>query len=126
MYINDNLIPVKRLQLNVGMGRLVEVPKSKLFLRGPIPLDWLEVAAKLPGKSLNIAIALWWLHGLNKSSPLKLTKKSLEIMNVKRDAQRTALIHLENAGLISVVRKLGQRPIVCILDLSKNSLNQSN
>ena len=72
----DRGVPVKRLQLDASTGKLAESPKAALFLRGPIPLDWLGSAATLPGKTLHIGIALWWLHGMAKGKPFKLTQKA--------------------------------------------------
>ena len=122
MYIpsnSDRDIPVKRLQLDVVTGKLMPVPKKELFLRGPIPLEWLAVAAKLPGKTINVALALWWRHGMAKGKPFKLTQMALKAMNVERDAESAGLARLEQAGLIRVERKPGQRPIVSILDLTR-------
>ena len=111
----DRGVPVKRLQLDTTTGKLVESPKAALFLRGPIPLDWLGSAAALPGKTLNVGIALWWLHGMAKGKPFKLTQKALQTLNVERDAAGAALVRLEKAGLIRVVRKAGQRPTVSMV-----------
>ena len=111
----DRDVPVKRLQLDATTRKLVESPKAALFLRGPIPLDWLGSAAALPGKTLHVGIALWWLHGMAKGKPFKLTQKALQTLNVERDAASAALARLEQAGLIRVVRKLGQRPMVSVV-----------
>lgn len=110
----DREVPVKRLQLDATTRKLVESPKAALFLRGPIPLDWLGSAAALPGKTLHVGIALWWLHGMAKGKPFKLTQKALQTLNVERDAASAALVRLEQAGLIRVVRKPGQRPTVSV------------
>lgn len=115
MYTSDIDLPVKRLQLNSVTGTLVEVPKKELFLRGPIPLDWLSIAAHLPGKTLNLAIALWWLQGMSRGKSLRLTRKALKTMNVERDAERKGLARLEQEGLLKVERKPGQRPTISIL-----------
>lgn len=111
----DRDVPVKRLQLDVTTGKLAQAPKAALFLRGPIPLNWLGSAASLPGKTLNVGIALWWLHGMAKGKPFKLTQKALQTLNVERDAASAALVRLEQAGLIRVVRKPGQRPTVSMV-----------
>ena len=111
----DREVPVKRLQLDASTGKLVDAPKAALFLRGPIPLDWLGSAAALPGKTLNVGIALWWLHGMAKGKPFKLTQKALQTLNVERDAASAALVRLEEAGLIRVVRKPGRRPTVSMV-----------
>jgi hypothetical protein len=111
----DRDVPVKRLQLDGVTGKLVESPKAALFLRGPIPLDWLGSAASLPGKTLHVGIALWWLHGMAKGKPFKLTQKALQTLNVERDAASAALVRLEQAGLIRVERQSGQRPTVSMV-----------
>ena len=110
----DRDVPVKRLQLGFT-GKLVESPKAALFLRGPIPLDWLGSAASLPGKTLHVGIALWWLHGMAKGKPFKLTQKALQNLNVERDAAGAALMRLEKAGLIRLVREPGRRPTVSMV-----------
>ena len=111
----DSAVAVKRLQLDANTRKLVESPKAALFLRGPIPLDWLGSAASLPGKTLNVGIALWWLHGMAKGKPFKLTQKALQTLNVERDAAGAALVRLEQAGLIRVERQSGQRPTVSMV-----------
>ena len=108
-------VPVKRLQLDRVSGALVAATRNALFLRGPVPLDWLGRAAALPGKTLNVAIALWWRHGMAKGKPFKLTKQALKSLHVERDAASAGLARLEQAGLIQVERRPGQRPIISIL-----------
>lgn len=112
--IFDNHLPVKRLQLDVTTGTLVAAQKKEPFIKGPIPLEWLSKAAALPGKTLNVALAIWWLHGMADHKPFKLTRKALEYMNVERDAASAGLTRLEQAGLIRVERKPGQRPTISI------------
>ena len=79
-------------------------------------MAWLSKAAQLPGKTLHVAMALWWLHGMAKGKPLKLTQKALDYFNVSRYAVRGGLALLERQGLIGVERKAGQRPTISILD----------
>jgi len=114
-YTSDRHLPVRRLQLDRESGVLVMVPREELFLRGPIPLEWLGKAAALPGKTLNVAIALWWLHGMAKGKPFKLTRKALKYLNVERDAASAGLVRLERAGLIKVERRPGQRPTISMV-----------
>ena len=94
----------------------MEIPQKAPFLRGPIPLAWLSEAAKLPGKTLNVALALLWRHGMARGKPFKLTRMALKTLNVERDAASAGLARLEQAGLIQVERKPGQRPTVSILN----------
>ena len=114
---NEELkIPVKRFQLNPELQMLVEAPPKLLFLRGPIPMDWLSKASDLPGKTLHLAMALWWLNGMSKGRAFKLTGKALDLLHVSRDAMRDGLNRLEQHGLIRVERKTGQRPVITILN----------
>jgi len=115
--IDDLHIPVKRLQLNPHTGTLEDSPKKQLFLRGPIPMPWLSRAAYLPGKTLSVAIALWWLYGMGSGQPFKLTRTALKYFNIGRDATSDALCRLEEAGLIEVKRTKGQRPTITILTI---------
>ena len=78
-------------------------------------MDWLGQAAALPGKTLHVAIALWWRHGMAKGRPFKLTQVALNYMNVERDAASTGLRRLERAGLIKVERRPGQRPTIAVI-----------
>lgn len=84
------------------------------FIKGPLPLDWMQQAARLPGKTLQVSLALWYLSGLHKSSTVKLASKHLNAMGVSRDAKYEALARLQAAGLVSVDQKPGQAPIVTL------------
>ena len=114
-YTSDRHVPVRRLQLDRASGALAAAPREALFLRGPVPLEWLGRAAALPGKTLNVAIALWWRHGMAKGKPFKLTQQALKYLHVERDAASAGLVRLEQAGLIQVKRRPGQRPIISIV-----------
>ena len=115
----------KRLQLDLNTGKLVPRPTKKLFLRGPVPIDWLSKAAELPGKTLNVALAIWWLQGMTQSELFKLTRKSLSLFGIKRDAASISLKRLEGAGLIRVQRNIGQRPTISIIHLHEISIIRS-
>ena len=107
----SNLLPTKPPQSGLPRHK-----QGELFLKGPIPLEWLQRAAQLPGKSLHVAIALWQRAGMKKSNGLKLSNKILDGMGVDRYAKRRALKALEGAGLVSVERHHGKNPIVTLLD----------
>ena len=113
--LSDHHIPVRRLQLSPITRTLVDAPTATLFLKGPVPLGWLGQAAALPGKTFQVAVALWWRHGMAKGQPFKLTRMALEIFAVERDAASLGLARLEHAGLIQVARRPGQRPLITIV-----------
>lgn len=114
-YIPDKNVPVKRLQLNAVVGGLVEAPPKDLFVRGPIPMEWLSMAAAMPGKTLNVAVALWWLHGMQEGKPFKLTKKAAALLNIGRDAASGGLAQLAQGGLITLHKRSGKRPEITII-----------
>jgi hypothetical protein len=92
------------------------------FLKGPIPLVWLETAARLPGKSLHTGIALWYAAGLNRSASIPLSNLSGHRFGCDRNAKYRALTWLEGAGLVQVERKLGRAPIVTILAATSDAV----
>lgn len=87
------------------------------FLKGPIPLDWLSSAARLPGKSLHVGIALWFMGGMQKSRVVPLSNITSLRFGLDRNAKYRGLGWLEGAGLIAVERKLGRAPIITLNDV---------
>ena len=86
------------------------------MLQGTISqLDWLSTAARLPGKSLHVAIALGIMSSLQRSDVISLSNNTIRRFGLDRNAKYRGLAWLEEAGLISVRRKLGRAPIVIIL-----------
>jgi len=83
---------------------------------GPIPIAWIAAAAKLPGRSLHTAIALWWAARIARSRSVPLSNVSSLQFGADRNQKYRAMQWLERAGLITVERKLGRAPIVTILD----------
>lgn len=88
------------------------------FLRGPIPLNWLCRASRLPGKTLAVALALWFKAGMSKDGnpKVKLTGKLRRRFGVGRKAASGALDRLETEGLVSVDRHTGRSPRVTLLE----------
>jgi hypothetical protein len=126
MYIDDRSIPVKRVRHDSSTGKYIDAPLSTPFLKGPIPLAWLNEAAKLPGKALNLGIAIWWLAGMAKAKTFKLTAKALDQLDISRDAASSGLKRLEAQGLIRVQRAPGQRPTVEILPVASDVTKPEN
>ena len=91
-----------------------ELTNRREHLRGPIPLEWLSAAARLPGKSLHVGIALWFMGGLQKSRTVPVSNITSLRFGLDRNAKYRALAWLEGAGLVAVERKLGRTPIVTI------------
>ena len=114
-YLPENMIPEKKVTPSKS-----ELLKSKRgFIKGPIDLTWISAVAKLPGKTLNVGLALVWLSGLNRSKAgLKLTRTVYDLFNVSRQSTAKALQAMEEAGLIKVDRMSGRKNLITILDVS--------
>ena len=113
-------IDVDRLRLRSRLERVRPLrppgpAKGERFLKGPVPFPWLEAAARLPGKSLQTGIALWYAAGLARSASVPLSNISGVRFGLDRNAKYRALAWLEEAGLITVERKLGRAPVVTLL-----------
>jgi hypothetical protein len=116
-------------QLALPKGKvIITKPKRKLplhhgkepFLKGPVPLDWLMIASKLPGKSLQVGITLHYLAGLKKTTTVRLPQTTLNQFGVSRHCKYRALQYLEQAKLITLNRTHGKNPTVTILPVSKD------
>ncbi len=92
-----------------------QIKPGEKFIRGPLPLQWFEMAGQLPGKALCVALVIWYLAGLNKSRVVKLSSKILKGFGVDRYSKSRGLKSLEQVGLVSVERLPGRNPKVTIL-----------
>jgi hypothetical protein len=92
-------------------------PPARRFIKGPLPLAWLQRAAVLPGKTLHVALGLWYVKGLYRADTFAFKRKLAAELGVSPDATYDALTSLERAGLIHVDRHRGRAPVVTILAL---------
>jgi hypothetical protein len=95
-----------------------ELPQS---IETPKKIDpakgyWLARAARLPGKSMHLAVALQLISTDQKTVRVELSNLACESFGLNRNAKYRALLCLESAGLIFVKRKRGRSPVVTILD----------
>jgi len=87
------------------------------FLKGPIPLDWLQGAGHLPGKAHHVGTVLWFLAGVQGSLEVKFSYLLAQEHGVKRHAAYRALKALEQKGLIKISRGNGKSPRVQLLEM---------
>ena len=115
-YIADEVIPVRKVSATKPLKKL-----TKPFIKGPIDLGWISKVALLPGKALNVGLALMYLKGLTKSDEdLKLTDKHFRTFNMTRKSAYNALALMEGAGLIEVKREQGRKNRIKIIDSDKD------
>jgi hypothetical protein len=94
-----------------------ESEASRRPLYGPIPWGWWLPASRLPGRSLHVGAVCWLLAGWERSASFELALGGWADLGLSRFSASRGLDKLEEAGLISVARKLGRSPIVAILDV---------
>ena len=117
MAIDPSRVRLRNQPKSATIDRLPRPRAGEKFLKGPIPLDWLSTAARLPGRSLHVAIAIWFTASLARSATVPLSNVASLTFGLDRNAKYRALQWLEEAGLISVQRKLGRSPVVTLLEL---------
>jgi hypothetical protein len=116
---NSGMIPDPERLRWIPHGRSPEIrpPRpvgGEHFLRGPVPLPWLERAGQCPGKSLHVGIVLWYRAGLTRRREIPLGRPDLARFGVSRFAASRALLAMEHAGLITVIRLAGRKRLVTI------------
>ncbi len=96
-------------------GRAINKQKTLTpAFRGPVPISWLTSAARLPGKSLHVGLAICYAAGRFRSQRISLSNVEACRFGLNRNAKYRALEWLETAELISVERKQGRAPVVTV------------
>ena len=81
---------------------------KELFLKGPIPWNWIEAAASLPGKTLAVGLALWQESGFRRNREVAITLNRLARLSMDPQTARRAIRQLEAAELIAISRSPGR------------------
>jgi len=95
-------------EVTTGALRGYEPRVQGRFLKGPIPLQPIARAARLPGQALAVYLAIHHRAALTRNATVTLPKGLLEQFGVSRDAKARALYALEQASLIAVERNSGK------------------
>ncbi len=100
-----------------NVRRLVDLPKhgpGERFIRGPIPLEWMKLAAKCGGRAEAVAVLLWYAAGFQRSNPVKLSAKILAELHVHPKTAKRVLVRMKELGLVNVEFHRGRSPVVTI------------
>jgi hypothetical protein len=89
--------------------------QPSLFIKGPIPLDWMKRANNLGGSTGIVATMLWFYVGLTGSKTIKLDSKIDDVTGLTRQTRQLILKRLEIHGLIKLFPQHGGYPRVTIL-----------
>jgi hypothetical protein len=106
---------IRERRIVSGTAAKLTKRQSARYLRGPVPLAWLQTAACLPGRALQVGLALWYLVGVTKSATVSLSSVRLARFGVNRSAKRRALAALAGAGLITIDQVLGRNPMITVI-----------
>lgn len=113
--------PVRRKERN---SRQPVARQQGAFIRGPIPLAWLDGVLRLPGRGpLVVALALMYQSGLERSPSVRVTHKLLKRFGIPPRTSHDVLAKLEAAGLVTVTKRPGRCREVKILRGSSDCLN---
>jgi DNA-binding transcriptional ArsR family regulator len=97
--------------------RSAELPAhapGERFIRGPIPMEWMKLAAKCGHRAEAVALLLWYAAGIQRANPIKLSKGLLRELSVNPRTARRALDRFEQAGLVDVEFHRGRAPLVTL------------
>jgi hypothetical protein len=86
------------------------------FLKGPIPWPWLERAMILPGKALQVALAIWKQAGCQRSRTVRFCLSQGSMWGASAQTTRRGLRALASAGLVTISYPTGRALEVTILD----------
>lgn len=87
-----------------------------------INFDWLAIAAALPGRTVHVACALWWIASLHRSATVSLPPHAVKRFGISRDCCYPALRRLEEAALITLDAGRGRIPVVTLVDRESHPL----
>ena len=101
-----NAIIETEIETEVGQRKAQRMQER--FLKGPIPIRYIAQAARLPGQSLSVYIAVHHQTALTRRDQVTLPKHLLAQLGVSRDAKARALKELHKAGLVEIEQQKGR------------------
>jgi hypothetical protein len=102
---------------NLGeKGRVrLRIYPDKPFLKGPIPLWWLQEAIRIGKCALVTGIALWCVDGMRFQRSFRIGKAQMgKLLGVNSRTILRGVKRLEEANLIFVFRQPGNKLIVTL------------
>jgi len=86
-----------------------------LFIKGPIPFEWLMSANQISKSTGLIGVGLWFYVGLNKQYQFKIDGKLDKLTGISRQTRQIALSKLHEAGLIELNKHPGAYPHIKVI-----------
>jgi len=88
-----------------------------------VNLDWLSLAAKLPGRTLNVACSIYYVASLYGTPTIRLAPHALRMFGVSRDCCYDSLRRLADADLIVLNNHRGRLPRLTLVDKQARPLD---
>ena len=115
-----NAAGIAEVEVETAALRRARARQAARFLKGPIPLNDVAVASRLPGQALAVFLAIHHRQALTRNPVVTLPKRLLAELGVTKDSKARALHALENAGLVNVERRHGRTPTITIISKGEN------
>jgi hypothetical protein len=106
--LSDNRIDTAAVEVQTDFLRQSKVRRTERFLKGPIPLRDISVAANLPGRCLALFLAIHHQIALTGKPIVTLPASLLRELGISRSTKARCLSALEQAKLVDVVRSKGK------------------
>ncbi len=90
--------------------RLPKTRKGERFIRGPIPLTWLQIAAACGDRGALVGMLLWYAAGLNCHHEFKFTPSIRTGFTIDPKTVRRVLAKMQDMGLIGSTDVVAVRP----------------
>ena len=111
-------------QVNARINRGYEPPPTKTrktqrhepgtpFIAA-MPRGWIAEAAKLPEHALHVALAIMYVHGMDREKEVVLTRFHFDIFSTSRGAAQRGIEALQKAGLIEYTKD-GHKYIITVI-----------
>ncbi len=89
---------------------------NRLFIKGPIPFNWLRRANAIGGTTGIVATSLWFYVGLNGAKTFKVDGRLDQLCGLSRQTRDKCLKSLHTHNLLRLSPHHGSYPWVQILD----------
>ena len=104
----SNQDDIKENEVETNLVRQSKIRRGERFLKGPIPMREIAVAACLPGHALALFLAVHHQTTLTGKPVVTLPSRLLADLGISRGAKSRGLKSLEKSGLIKVARSIGR------------------
>jgi len=116
--MNNKLTKEPTVEMHWGRARITPRPNpGEHYVKGPIPLNWMIAAAKMPGDTLVVGLYIWYRAGFfNNGNATIPVDRCASMFGIDGDVVVRSLRELEKNNLIQVEWDDGKAPWVCLLD----------